>query len=75
MGEIYIQLEECMICFEETYKFILFSCNHKVCHVCFPKLNECPLCQSFNKVKVRQPERDYMLPNYCYICFTFRSFK
>ena len=39
-------LEECIICYEETIKFMFFPCNHKVCQVCFPKLHQCPLCQT-----------------------------
>ena len=35
-----------MICFDllEQKKFIVFSCNHKVCNQCYPKLTHCPLC-------------------------------
>lgn len=72
MIEIPLHLEECMICYEETDKYIFFSCNHKVCPVCFPKLHECPLCQSSNKVKVRTTiEIRNISPNYCHICCSF----
>ena len=39
-------MEECMICFEltDTKNFIVFSCKHKVCSYCYPKLTHCPLC-------------------------------
>ena len=37
-------MEECMICFDLTENFIVFSCKHKVCHQCYPKLTHCPLC-------------------------------
>ena len=39
-------MEECMICFDliEEPDFIVFSCNHKVCCQCYPKLTHCPLC-------------------------------
>ena len=38
-------LEECIICYEETVQFMSFTCKHKVCSACFPKLHQCPLCQ------------------------------
>jgi hypothetical protein len=42
------RMEECIICFDETDKFIVFICNHKTCHKCYPLLMEqrpnCPLC-------------------------------
>lgn len=39
-------MEECMICFDliEEPDFIVFSCKHKVCSQCYPKLTHCPLC-------------------------------
>ena len=37
-------MEECMICFDLTENFITFSCKHKVCRQCYPKLTHCPLC-------------------------------
>ena len=39
-------MEECMICFDLTdiKQFIIFSCKHKVCNQCYPKLTHCPLC-------------------------------
>ena len=39
-------MEECMICFDLTDNnhFIVFSCKHKVCSQCYPKLTHCPLC-------------------------------
>ncbi len=48
-----LQLEECIICFEETDNFTFFPCTHKVCPICFPKLDRCPLCQS-NNIRIRQ---------------------
>jgi hypothetical protein len=37
--------EECMICFEEKSDFVIFSCKHKVCVICYPKIpRRCPLC-------------------------------
>jgi hypothetical protein len=36
-------MEECIVCFEERDP-IAFPCGHKVCAVCYPKLNRCPLC-------------------------------
>jgi hypothetical protein len=49
-------MEECIICFDETDKFIIFICNHKTCHKCYPLLMEqrpnCPLC---NKLLLPAP--------------------
>ena len=43
-----ISMEECIICFDETDKFIIFICNHKACEKCYPLIIEqrpnCPLC-------------------------------
>jgi hypothetical protein len=43
-------MEECIICFEETDKFITFNCcDHKTCMVCYPLIinntGKCPICQ------------------------------
>lgn len=44
-----IPIKECIICFEETSIFIIFECNHEVCHKCYTQLikynHECPLCR------------------------------
>ncbi len=41
-------MEECIVCFDETDKFIIFICNHKTCEKCYPLIIEqrpnCPLC-------------------------------
>ena len=41
-------LEECIICFDNTDKFIVFVCKHKTCEKCYPLIMEqrpnCPLC-------------------------------
>ena len=40
--------EECAICFYDINKnnYVFFSCGHKVCSVCYPKMNKiCPLCR------------------------------
>lgn len=47
-------MEECIICFEETENFMFFPCQHKVCRICFPKLERCPLCQR-NKILTESP--------------------
>lgn len=43
-----VSMEECIICFDETDKFIIFICNHKACERCYPLIMEqrpnCPLC-------------------------------
>ena len=50
------RMEECIICFDETDKFIVFICNHKTCYKCYPLLMEqrpnCPLC---NKLLLPPP--------------------
>ena len=53
------ELEECIICYEETVTFMNFPCKHKVCPVCFPKLHQCPLCQTELQKRIQRPtERD-----------------
>lgn len=41
-------MEECIICFDETDQFIVFICKHKTCEKCYPLIMEqrpnCPLC-------------------------------
>lgn len=41
-------MEECIICFEETDNFIIFTCKHKMCHKCLNKFikysTQCPVC-------------------------------
>ena len=58
-------MEECIICFEETEKFMFFSCRHKVCPICFPKLNRCPLCQEYI-ITIEVPTRPTNYRNLCY---------
>jgi hypothetical protein len=42
--EKYIELAECMICFEES-ELIIFDCIcHKQCISCYVKMNKCSLC-------------------------------
>ena len=42
-------MEECIICFEETDNFMIFTCKHKMCHTCLNKFlkysTQCPICQ------------------------------
>jgi len=42
-------MEECIICFEETDNFMIFTCSHKMCHKClnnFLKYSiQCPVCE------------------------------
>ena len=49
-------MEECFVCFNETNKFIIFECGHKMCRLCFPKLRSplCPVCNV--KIKVYNEE-------------------
>jgi hypothetical protein len=41
--------EECIICFNETDNFMIFTCTHKTCHKCLDLLleqsNKCPICE------------------------------
>ena len=41
-------MEECMICFEETNNFIIFTCSHKMCYNCLKTFlkqsTTCPVC-------------------------------
>ena len=39
-------MEECFVCFNETDKFIMFECGHKMCNLCYPQLRSpfCPVC-------------------------------
>ena len=41
-----VDLEECLVCFDETNQFQVFLCGHKVCVQCYPRLrsNKCPVC-------------------------------
>ena len=45
-------MEECIICYEETENFTFFSCGHKACTECFPKLHQCPFCQTDTKIQI-----------------------
>jgi hypothetical protein len=60
-------LEECIVCYEETLRFSYFPCNHKVCTVCFPKLRQCPLCQTEIRIQIR-PEREIERGDKCKLC-------
>ena len=66
-------LEECIICYEETLQFSHFPCKHKVCQACFPKLHQCPLCQTEIRIQIRpeirEPERDQTCKLCCSIFF------
>jgi len=43
-------MEECIICFEPTDNFFIFTCTHKSCYKCAPliinKNNTCPICET-----------------------------
>jgi len=39
-------MEECIICFEETTEFMFYNCVHKVCTHCYPKIKNCPMCNT-----------------------------
>jgi hypothetical protein len=49
MENIDLGKEECIICFNETDNFMIFTCKHKSCHKCLPRLlqysNKCPICE------------------------------
>jgi len=65
-------MEECIICFEETDKFIKFKCDHKVCEACFPKLTRCPLCRDF-VITIQTPDQPERMdrPEFCQLLFSF----
>jgi hypothetical protein len=48
-------MEECIICFDETSEFIFYSCTHKVCANCYPKITNCPMCNTPREIVVVQP--------------------
>jgi len=41
-----MDIEECLVCFDETHQFQVFLCGHKVCMNCYPRLRstKCPVC-------------------------------
>ena len=45
-------MEECIICFEETREFIFYSCTHKVCTNCYPKITNCPICNTPRQLEI-----------------------
>ena len=64
-------MEECIICYEETEDFTFFSCGHKACNACFPKLHQCPFCQPDTKIQII-PQRVQLhhqsREDYCKLC-------
>lgn len=42
-------MEECMVCFEETNNFFIFTCAHKMCYTCLKTFlkhsTKCPVCE------------------------------
>jgi len=74
-------MEECIICFDETDKFIVFMCKHKTCEKCYPLIIEqrpnCPLCNrsllphTAIQIRVIEPQATiyYFTQNKCNICF------
>ncbi len=36
---------ECCVCFENIEPKLNFSCVHSVCHLCYDKLDKCPICR------------------------------
>jgi hypothetical protein len=42
-------MDECIVCFEETDNFMIFTCKHKMCYNCLKtflkKSNICPVCE------------------------------
>ena len=61
------RMEECIICFDETDKFIVFICNHKTCNKCYPLIMEqrpnCPLCNKNLLQDIRTIEITTVSPN------------
>ena len=62
------ELEECIICYEENVRFIKFPCNHKACSVCFPKLHQCPLCQTELRIQITPEIRVEIRESRCETC-------
>ncbi len=52
-------MEECLVCFDETNQFQLFTCGHKVCVYCYPRLRstKCPVCSQ----PIELAEESYLL--------------
>lgn len=64
-----IEMEECIICYEEINHFIFFSCGHKTCPTCFPKLHQCPFCQTDIEIQIPVlPTQQTKKEDYCRIC-------
>lgn len=63
-------MEECIICFEETTDFIHFSCTHKVCATCYPKVKvlACPVCETPIQIEL-DPIQDISCMPYIQACF------
>lgn len=74
-------MEECIICFDKTDKFIVFICNHKTCEKCYPLIMEqrpnCPLCNqsllphTTIQIRVIEPQTTYLAQHKCNLCFYF----
>ncbi len=51
-------MEECIICFEPTDNFFIFTCAHKTCYECAQKIiintNKCPICE-YNILQYDKP--------------------
>jgi hypothetical protein len=72
-------MEECIICFDTTNKFIVFVCNHKTCEKCYPLIMEqrpnCPLCNRsllpHTAIQIHniEPQTNYFVQNKCNLCF------
>lgn len=50
-----MDIEECLVCFDETHQFQIFLCGHKVCVNCYPRLRstKCPVCNQ--TIEVAEP--------------------
>jgi hypothetical protein len=74
-------MEECIICFDKTDKFIVFMCKHKTCEKCYPLIMEqrpnCPLCNhsllphTAIQIGVIEPQQTCLANNKCNLCFYF----
>jgi hypothetical protein len=51
-------MEECIICFDETNEFIFYSCTHKVCAKCYPKITNCPMCNTPRELQIVVPTQN-----------------
>jgi hypothetical protein len=63
-------MEECLVCFDETNQFQLFTCGHKVCVYCYPRLrsSKCPVCNQPIVIEPEpEPESSVLIQTGCFL--------